>query len=241
MRRTRRALTLGLVLGLATLPACGGGDDDAVTSTDDESSETSTAETPNADEGTQSTIEPTAADDDTEVTETDTETDTDSDSDADRTDDDTGTDGPSGGDLTCDDIFSLTEMDEWFGEPAEMTEETTESIGQLVCTWQTIEDPDDVDDLAVALVIAQVYSGDPVPAENFIDPDIFDDVTMLDGFGDVAFVTDEIGDGFYFYDDPVAGTLSFADMNLGDPDAPELHTFDKRQELFRTFHERVTG
>ncbi len=46
---------------------------------------------------------------------------------------------------------------------------------------------------------------------------------MLDGFGDVAFSTGEIGQGFYFFDDPVAGTLNFADIDMGDADAPGLH------------------
>lgn len=230
MRTTPRAVALVMLVGLVALPACGG-DDDAVSSDDDQSSESSES-TPEADD----VREPTGTDD-----ETGTEGDTDADqTDADETDADTAG-GPSGGDVTCDGIFGSAEMEDWFGELAEMTEETTESIGQLVCNWQTIEDPDDLEDLAVSLVTAQVFSGDPVPAENFIDPDIFEDVTMLEGFGDVAFYTDEIGGGFYFYDDPVAGTLTFADMNFGDADAPALHTLDERQELFRIFHERVTG
>jgi hypothetical protein len=86
-----------------------------------------------------------------------------------------------------------------------------------------------------------VFSGDPVPAENFIDPDIFEEVTMLEGFGDVAFFTGEVGQGGYFFDDPVAGTLTFADINLGDADAPALHTAAELKALFGDFHGRVTG
>ena len=203
MRARPTKSALWTVFALVAFTACGGGDD-ATPDDEPDSSE------PAATEGAQ------AIDDDTESADADTET-----------------DGSSGGDLGCDDVFEAAEMDEWFGEPTEMVADTTDSIGQLVCTWQTIEDPEDLDDLAASIVTAQVFSGDPVPAENFIDPGIFEEVTMLEGLGDVAFFTEAVGQGFYFFDDPVAGTLTFADINLGDADAPALHTPDELEELFR--------
>lgn len=215
---------LWTVFALVAITACGGGDDATPANDQSDSSE------PATNEGAQ------AVDDDAEPAGTD-----DAAGATDTVDDDTAAAGSSGGDLGCDDIFTAAEMDEWFGEPTEMVADTTESIGQLVCTWQTIEDPDDLDDLAASIVTAQVFSGDPVPAENFIDPDIFEEVTMLEGLGDVAFFTGDVGQGFYFFDDPVAGTLTFADINMGDADAPALQTPDELEELFRIFHGRVTG
>ena len=227
MGSTPRAVTLAAVVTLVAITACGGGDD--TTSTDDRP----TTSEPAASEGVQ------ADDDDTETAGTGDAATEDAGT-TDSSDAEVESDDPSGGDLTCDDIFGASEIEAWFGEPAEMTEETTDSIGQLVCTWETIEDPENLDDLAVSIVVAQVFSGDPVPAENFIDPDIFDDVTMLDGFGDVAFYTD-VGPSFYFYDDPVAGTVTFTHIDMGDADAPALHTNEELEAMFRTFHGRVTG
>ncbi len=214
---------LGAVISLIAINSCGSGDD--ATSADDQPARSE----PAASEGVQTN------DDDTETAGVDEAPGT-----TDTSDADTDSDGPSGGELICDDIFGSAEMDEWFDEPSEMTEETTDSLGQLVCTWETIEDPENLDDLAVSIVLAQVFSGDPVPAANFIDPDIFGEVTMLEGFGDVAFYTEE-GQGFYFYDDPVAGTLTISDINLGDADAPALHTREELEALFGIFHGRVTG
>ena len=221
-RPTQSALLT--VFALVAFTACGGGDD--ATPADDQSGSSEPATTEAAQ----------AVDDDTEPAGTDDVAGA-----ADTVDDDTAAVGSSGANLGCDDVFEAAEMDEWFGEPTEMVADTTDSIGQLVCTWQTIEDPEDLDDLAASIVTAQVFSGDPVPAENFIDPGIFEEVTMLEGLGDVAFSTEAVGQGFYFFDDPVAGTLTFADINLGDADAPALHTADELEALFRIFHGRVTG
>ncbi len=216
MRARPRVVTLGVAMALVAIAGCGGGDD--ASSSDDQPSRSESTD------GGAATGDESESD-----TETESETDTDTDTTGDA----------SGRDLTCGDIFDSAEMDEWFGEPGTSTEETTDSLGQLVCTWETIEDPDDVDDLAVSLVIAQVFSGDPVPAANFIDPDIFEEVTMLEGLGEVAFHTGD-GQDFYFYDDPVAGTLSATDIDMGDFDAPPRHSFEEVEALFRTFHERVT-
>lgn len=219
MRAAPIISAVGAVLVFIAITACGGSDN--ATSANDQPSSSE----PAASQGVPAT------DDGADVAEVD---------DAPATDT-PETVGVSGGELMCDDIFSSAEMAEWFGEPAEMTQETTESLGQLVCVWETIEDLEDLDDLAVSIVTGQVFSGDPIPAANFIDPDIFEEVTMLDGLGDVAFYTGETGGGYYFFDDPVAGTLNLTDLDFGDSDAPALHTSEELEALFRTFHARVTG
>lgn len=141
---------------------------------------------------------------------------------------------------TCTDIFSASEIDEWFGEPVTLTESTDENLGQLVCTWETVEDPDDIEDGAVSVLTLQVYSGDPIPAANFVDPEAFGDVTMLDGVGDFAFTTDAmLGNDFYFLDEPVAGAFAWSEIRIGD-DTPRRHTPEEVEAFFREFHARVT-
>jgi hypothetical protein len=149
--------------------------------------------------------------------------------------------GSIGGEApSCDRLFTIDEIAAWFEEPAELTEEWQPSLGQLVCTWETIEDPDDLDDLAFQLIIAQVFTGDPIPAANFIDPEIYDDPVMLDGIGDLAFYGDTLGTDFNFLDEPWAGSFSYSDVDMGDVDAEKHHTFDEVEAMFREFHARVT-
>ncbi len=141
---------------------------------------------------------------------------------------------------SCDAIFSMAEMEEFLAEPVELSEETNDSLGQLVCTWESIEDPDDTEDFAFKLVVVQVYSGSPIEASSFFDPSMFEDVTMIDGIGQLAYTADSLGTDYYFVDDPIGGTLSYTEVDMGDADAPKLHTSDDVEQLFRTFHERVT-
>jgi len=71
----------------------------------------------------------------------------------------TVTDTPSSGDEAddradasraspnCEAIFSLAEIEEFFAEPVELTEGTDDDLGQLLCTWVTIEDSEELEDL----------------------------------------------------------------------------------------------
>ena len=48
---------------------------------------------------------------------------------------------------------------------------------------------------------------------------------MIEGIGDLAYSTGEVlGTDYFFYDDPVGGSLSYAEVDMGDVDAPKLHT-----------------
>ena len=140
----------------------------------------------------------------------------------------------------CDAIFSMAEMEDFFAEPVALTEETNDSLGQLVCTWESIEDPDDMEDLASKVLTLQFYSGSPVEAAMFFDPSIFESVTTIEGVGDLAYSPDGLGPDFYFVDDPVGGSLAYFELDMGNTDAPKLHTADDVEQLFRTFHDRVT-
>jgi hypothetical protein len=147
----------------------------------------------------------------------------------------------NGGTTTdCDAIFSMAEMEEFFAEPVELTEETNDSLGQLVCTWESIEDPDDLEDLAFQLLVLQFYSGSPIEASAFFDPTMFDTVTTIEGIGDLAYTSGTAGMDYYFVDEPVGGSLSYMETDMGNTDAQPLHTSDDVEQLFRTFHDRVT-
>jgi hypothetical protein len=146
----------------------------------------------------------------------------------------------SGSTTNCDAIFSMAEMEEFFAEPVELTEETDDSLGRLLCVWESIEDPDDMDDLAFKVMTVQVFSGSPVDASSFIDPSIFESVVTIEGVGDLAYSSDLLEADFYFLDDPIGGALSYSEVDMGDPDAPRLNDRDAVEQLFRTFHERVT-
>ena len=80
----------------------------------------------------------------------------------------------------CESIFSLAEIEEFFAEPAELTEEIDDSLGQLLCTWGTIEDSEDREDLGFKTLVVLSYSGDPIPAASFFDPMIYDTATTID-------------------------------------------------------------
>ena len=139
----------------------------------------------------------------------------------------------------CEAIFPLAEIEEFFAEPAELAEQTDDSLGQLLCTWATIENSEDLEDLGFKTLVVQLYSGDPIPAASFFDPTIYDTVTTIDGVGDLAYATDSLGPAFFFVDKPVGGTLSYTEMDVGT-DEPQLRTADDVEQLFRTFHDRVT-
>jgi hypothetical protein len=139
----------------------------------------------------------------------------------------------------CDAIFSMAEMEEFFAEPVELTEETDETLGQLLCTWESIEDPDDLEDLAFQILTVQFYSGSPIEASAFFDPTMFESVTTIEGIGDLAYTSGSAGMDYYFVDEPVGGTLSYMETDMGNTDAPPLHTPEDVEELFRTFHERL--
>ena len=153
------------------------------------------------------------------------------------------TDAPTTGDgttIACDAIFSIAEIEEFFGEPVTLDEQSDADLGQLVCDWESIEDPTSTDDLAYKLLVLQFYSGTPIDGSMFVDPSIFESVTTIDGVGDLAFSPDELGTSYFFVDGQVAGTLDYSEADMGNADAPRLRTAGDVEQLFRTFHDRVT-
>jgi hypothetical protein len=141
---------------------------------------------------------------------------------------------------TCDAIFSMTEIEEFFDEPVELTEESNDDVGQLVCNWETIENPDELDDLAIQSLLVQFYSGSPIPGSAFFDPTLYESPTPIDGIGDLAYATGTDGMDYFFVDEPVSGSLNYMTFNLGADDDLPMHTAAEVEQLFRLFHDRVT-
>lgn len=225
MNRCRVSKRVVSILAVATIIAsCGGGGDDDGSDGD---AAPDTSDSAAADSVATETSAPADADPGTTVAPTDT------------TSDDSG-DGGAAGTVTCDTIFSMAEVEELFAEPAELTVETNDSLGQLVCDWETIEDPDTVDDFAYKLLIVQFYSGSPIAADMFFDPSIYPSPVTIEGVGDLAYSTNALGMSYNFVDGPVGGSLDYTEMDMGNFDAPKLHTAEEIEQLFRTFHDRVT-
>ena len=224
MNRCRVVAGLVSLLAVAAIIAsCGGSDSDGESGAAPES--TAAESTESADD--QATSDDTSTEDEAPTTDAESEDEAD--------DASQGAATPN-----CDAIFSMAEMEEFFAEPVELTEETDENLGQLVCTWESIEDPDDLEDLAFQLLVVQFYSGSPIEASSFFDPSVLEPVTNIDGVGDVAYTTDEAGMDYVFLDDPVGGSLSYMAVDMGDAEAQPPHTSADVEQLFRTFHDRVT-
>ena len=222
---------------LALTAGCGGDDDASTDNSSDAGvtvAATATAET-SATSSDAASADTAAPSDTTEPAETPAST-----APADTGDTAGGVDlfGISDATQRCQAIFPDGEIDSLFGEPWALDASVNDSLGQTVCSWSTTDEA--ADDLLSAVLTVQVYSGDPIPAANFIDPDIFDEVTMLDGFGQLAFVENTFGNNYYFLDEPIAGSLSYSEIDFENPGSEPRVTDDQELELFRTFHDRVT-
>ncbi len=149
-------------------------------------------------------------------------------------------DAPISKSPACHDLFSDEEVTELFSEPAALEdEETLDSIGQTVCTWGTIEDPNNPGDTASQVLTVQVYSGDPVPAASFYDTSIYEEVREIDGIGEKAFAADLGGVTTAFLEGDVAGFVSYFAIAVGDTDQVEAGE-DQVIEFLRKLHDRAT-
>ena len=225
MRGRRGGWNVGtIILATVLVVSCGGDDDSSAPDTSGSAEPTSVPTATAASQSTDPVDATTASAPATSASEPDVADDT----------------GSSSGLPNCDDIFSIAEVEELFAEPATLTENTDDSLGQLVCDWETIEDRNDVTDTGFKLLQVQVYSGSPISASMFFDPSIFEEAVMIDGIGDLAYSSDDLGTSFYFVDEPIGGSLSYTELDMGDLDAPHLRSRADIEALFRTFHDRVT-
>lgn len=209
-RSTLRCLLVILAAGTVVLPAC---------SSDDEKDSTTTSAAEEKGSGTED------SQDETETT-------------ADEGDGETATA------VNCDELLSIDEVQGVFGEPAvlEETDELTsnEDLGQTTCTWSTVEDEDDIEDLASQLIVLQYYDGSTMSGANFYDPEVqYPDSEPLD-IGDEGFVSTSGGVDIGFVKDDTSGFVSYSaiDLSGGAPDAAAKK--DAVIDLARKFEERVS-
>lgn len=144
-----------------------------------------------------------------------------------------------GGDLVCSDIFADDEIEEFFTEPAELTENDVVT-GVLQCTWETIEDADDLEDLALQTIWVQFYSGPTIDASTVFNQTTFEPVATITDVGDEAWVSEAggVAKQYIFIDGDTAGMLMYQEINMGGSD--DVHSDGDAEVLFRTFHDRVS-
>lgn len=147
--------------------------------------------------------------------------------------------------MACDEVLTLAEVEALFGEPAVLEDLDAKTnnaqIGQTACTWTTIEDEANTDDLSSQLLVLQHYAGNStVSGENFYDPEVqYPGSTPLD-IGDEGFIDTEGGIDIGFVDGDSSGFLSWTVIDLGGGEPDQAAAKDTMIELARTFQERVS-
>ncbi|MBM3695130.1 MAG: hypothetical protein FJW79_04245 [Actinobacteria bacterium] len=141
----------------------------------------------------------------------------------------TTTTNSSGGTTACTDLVTLDEAAALFGEPAEFD---AESSSASTCSWTTVEDPEDFEDLEVQLLLVQVYRG----AEYYAPEMIYPEAEPLSGIGQKAYV--DVGGSVS------AGALDgdwaiFVDYSILFGDTPAAAKKDQVIALLRLVHDRV--
>ncbi len=153
-----------------------------------------------------------------------------------------GTSAPTGDPVErCEGLYGVDEAAALFGEAAVLDEATANaSLGQLICSWSTVEDPGDLEDLTSETILFQFYSGSPIAGDNFYDESLYPGAIPVDGIGDKAFMAYTVGtaDGA-FVDGDAAGFLSYFVVDLGNTGESADVTEDDAVALLRTFHDRA--
>lgn len=157
---------------------------------------------------------------------------------------DAGEEGKSSGAFDCTEMFTTEQVEALFGEPAVLEEEDSlsnnDAIGQTTCTWSTVEDESNVDDVAVQLLLLQYYSGDPVSGTSFYDPEVQHPGSEPLDIGDEGFIDTEGGIDIGFVEGDSAGFLSWSSIDLGSETPVDPATKkDQVIALAREFQEKV--
>ena len=140
-------------------------------------------------------------------------------------------------DLSCDALLGLDDVAALFGEPAVFDAESSdESAGpsSISCVWASVESADDLEDLQTQLFQIQVYRG-----EEYYDPAVaFEDYETIEGIGDDAFFSPQLGVSTGFKDEGWSVFVTFSVIGAGD--MPESITKkDQVIALLRLVHDRV--
>jgi hypothetical protein len=162
---------------------------------------------------------------------------------------------PSGGDdstdggseaaaaVNCEDLLTQADVEALFEEPAVLEDPDAMSnnaeLGQTTCTWSTVEDMENTDDLSSQLVILQYYDGSAMSGTNFYDPELqYPDAEPLD-LGDEAFIDTEGGIDIGFVEGDKAGFLTWTVIDMGGGEQDQLAKKDAVINLARFFHDQV--
>jgi hypothetical protein len=145
--------------------------------------------------------------------------------------------------IDCDQVLTATEVEALFGEPAVLEAvdpiSNSEQLGQSTCTWTTVEEEDNPDDLASQLLVLQYYDGSTMSGANFYDPEVqYPDSEPLD-IGDEGFVNADGSVDIGFLDGETSGFLSFTTIDLSGELPEATAKKDAVIELARTFHDRA--
>lgn len=143
------------------------------------------------------------------------------------------------GGFTCETLITVDEAATLFGEPATFDAESSEGIAGLdvgTCLYGSIEDENDLEDLTSHLLQVQVYRGAQYYAPEMVAPD----AEHIEGIGDDAYLSAQLGVSTAFIDGDLVGFVSYSVIDLSG-EAPDAST--KRAqviELLRLVHDRLT-
>jgi hypothetical protein len=148
----------------------------------------------------------------------------------------TTTSAGSGEGLSCAALMSLDDVAALFGEPAVFDAEASEDSGEdtASCVWSSVESPDDLEDLQVQLFQIQVYRG-----EEYYAPEMgYEDIEPIEGIGDDAFFSPQLGVSTGFRDGDRVAFVTFSVIGTGD--APDSITKkDQVIAILRLVHDRA--
>jgi hypothetical protein len=150
----------------------------------------------------------------------------------------TTTTAPSGG-FSCGTLVTVEEAAALFGEPAVFDAEASQDIAGVdagSCVYSSIEDETDLEDLTSHLLQVQVYRGAEFYAPDMVAPD----AEHIEGIGDDAYVSGQLGVSTAFIDGDLVGFVSYSVIDLSG-EAPDASTKeDQVIELLRIIHDRLT-
>jgi len=142
----------------------------------------------------------------------------------------------SGEGLSCANLMGLDDVAALFGEPAVFDAEASDDSGEdtVSCVWSSVESADDLEDLQVQLFQIQVYRG----AEYYAPEIGYEDAEPIEGIGDDAFFSPQLGVSTGFRDGDRVAFVTFSVIGTGS--APDSITKkDQVISLLRLVHDRV--
>lgn len=149
----------------------------------------------------------------------------------------TPTTASASGDLSCQTLVSVDEAAALFGEPATFDAAGSQDVGgsdARICSFSSLEDEADLEDLTSHLLLVQVYRGAEFYAPDLVAPD----AEHIDGIGDDAYVSGNLDTAFI--DGDLVGFVSYTVIDLSGGGADPSAKRDQVIELLRLVHDRLT-